>query len=373
MALTIRLVRTRRDLRTFIDVPFRIYEGNPYWVPPLIDDEVKTLRTDINPVFDFCRAEYWIAERDGVPVGRIAGIVNDAFNRRWNSRHARFGWIDFIDDPEVSALLFKTVEDWARGQGLDTVHGPLGFTDMDHQGMLVEGFNELGTMATIYNHPYYPVHVERLGYGKDADWVEYEVAIPKEIPDKVLRVAGLVLAKRKLHVFEAKRPADLLPYAREMFELINSTFDHLYGYVTLTPRVIDSLVEQYFPNVDPDFLKLMLDEQNKVAGVAIAFPSLSRALQRSHGRLFPFGWYHLLIALKRPKYADLYLGAVRKDLQGKGADALLMIELNRSFVKRGINRVESNPELESNMQMRGHWKNFEHRQHKRRRCYVKKI
>ena len=239
--------------------------------------------------------------------------------------------------------------------------------------MLVEGFNELGTMATIYNHPYYPVHTERLGYRKDADWLEYEIVIPKEIPDKVLRVADLVMAKRKLHVLEARRPSDLLPYAHKMFDLINSAFDHLYGYVTLTPRVIDSLVDQYFPNVDPDFLKLMLDEQNEVAGVVIAFPSLSRALQKSRGRLFPFGWYHFLIALKRPKDVDLYLGAVRKDLQGKGADALLMTELNKSLVKRGIGSVESNPELESNLQVRGHWKNFKHRQHKRRRCFVKKI
>ncbi len=373
MSLTIRPVRSRQDLRTFVQFPFRLYEGNPYWVPPLITDEIKTLRSDINPAFDFCRARYWIAERDGIPVGRIAGIINDAFNQRWQSRQARFGWIDFVDDPEVSALLFSTMEAWAREQGMDTLHGPLGFTDMDHEGMLVEGFNELGTMATIYNHSYYVDHTERQGYRKDADWMEYSIVVPTQVPEKAVRIAAMVLDKRRLHLLEARRAKDILPYAHQIFSVINEAFDHLYGFVTLPPRVIDALVKQYFPNVDPDFLKVVLDEHDRVAGVVIALPSLSRALQRSRGRLLPFGWYHLLMALKRPKDVDLYLGAIRKDLQGKGADALLMTELNRSLVRRGIRKVESNPELETNHQVRSHWKNYEHRQHKRRRCYVKHL
>jgi len=342
-------------------------------VPPLVHDEMNTLRADRNPAFEFCRAAYWIAERDGLPCGRIAGIVNEAHNSKHNSAHARFGWVDFVDDPEVSGALFATVEDWARGQGMTALHGPLGFTDMDHEGTLVEGFDELGTAATIFNHPYYPAHIERLGYRRDADWLEYEVKVPATIPPEAMRVADIVLARRRLHMLEPRSAKDLLPYGKEIFALINDTFADLYGYVALTPRIMDSLVKQYFPHVDPDFVKVILDDQGRVAGAVLAFPSLSRALQQARGRLLPFGWWHILRALKKPRTIDLYLGAIRRDLQGKGADALLITELYRSCVARGIVSAESNPELESNVLVRGHWKHFDHRQHKRRRCYVKDV
>jgi ribosomal protein S18 acetylase RimI-like enzyme len=373
MAIEIRPVSSHRDLKRFVRFPFTLYRGNPYWVPPLISDELNTLRTDRNPAFEHCTAKYWLAYDGREIVGRIAGIINRKFIERWKRNYARFSWIDFVDSPEVAAALYGAVEHWARSEGMEAVHGPLGFTDMDREGMLVEGFNELGTMATSYNYPYYPLHTELLGYTKEADWLEYEIKVPAEIPEKALKIAELTLERRRLHVLEARKAKDFLPYARGIFDVINETYKDLHGFVHLSEKQVDLYVKQYIPNVVPDYVKVILDEQDRVAGFVIAMPSLSRALQKARGRLFPFGFIHLLLALRRPKYLDLYLGAVRPDLQGKGADALLITELARSCIKNGIVSAESNLELETNVLVQGHWKYFERRQHKRRRCYIKHL
>jgi hypothetical protein len=373
MAIEIREVKTRGDLRTFIKVPFRLYKGCSQWVPPLLFDELKTLLKDKNPAFESCTAKYWVAFRDGEPVGRIAGIINHAYVQRWKTARARFGWIDFIDDRSVSEALYGTVERWARSEGMSSIHGPLGFTDMDREGMLVEGFEELGTMATNYNYPYYPVHTEALGYAKDTDWLEFEIKVPQTIPEKALRIAEITMQRRGLHMLAAKKAKDFLPYAHQIFEIINQTYGELYGFVPLTDKQIDLYVKQYIPNVVPDYLKVILDGTDTVAGFVIAMPSLSRALQRSKGRIFPFGFVHLLRALRRPRYLDLYLGAIRPDLQGKGADALLITELAKSCINNHIISAESNLELEDNVLVQGHWKYFERRQHKRRRCYLKEF
>ena len=373
MSVTMVEVRSRRDLRSFVHFPFRLYHGCPYWVPPLLRDEYATLRRDKNPAFENCTARYWLAYKGGTAVGRIAGIINHAYVTKWNEPRARFGWVDFIDDREVSSALFRTVEDWARSEGMSSIHGPLGFTDMDREGMLVEGFDELSTMATTYNYSYYPVHTEALGYVKDTDWLEFEIKVPDSIPEKALRIAELTMQRRGLHALDAKRPKDFLPYARQIFAVINQTYENLYGFVPLTDRQIDMYVKQYIPNVVPDFLKLILDKDDKVAAFVIGMPSLSRALQKSKGRLFPFGFYYMLQALRHPSNLDLYLGAVRPDLQGKGADALLITELNKSCIKHRIVSAESNLELEDNILVQAHWKHFERRQHKRRRCYLRRI
>lgn len=373
MSVSVREVRSPRDLRAFVRFPFRLYRDCPYWVPPLLRDEYGTLRPDKNPAFENCTARYWLATRHGRPVGRIAGILNHAYIAKWNSARARFGWVDFTDDREVSEALFRTVESWAKSQGMASIHGPLGFTDMDREGMLIEGFGELSTMATNYNYPYYPEHIEALGYVKDTDWLEFEVKVPDTIPEKALRIAELTMQRRGLHVLDAKRSKDFLPYARELFGVINQAYENLYGFVPLTEKQIDMYVKQYIPNVVPDYLKLILDRDDRVAAFVIGMPSLSRALQKSRGRLFPLGFLHLLRALHRPRTIDLYLGAVRPDLQGKGADALLITELNKSCIKNGIVSAESNLELEDNALVQAHWKHFERRQHKRRRCYVKQI
>ncbi len=373
MPVEIKEVRSRKDLRAFVRLPFRIYSECAHWVPPLLFDEYNTLRPDKNPAFDSCSAKYWLAYRNGDPVGRIAGIINHTYVKMWNSPRARFGWIDFVDDSEVSGALFETVEQWARQQGMSSVHGPLGFTDMDREGMLVEGFEELGTMATNYNYPYYPVHTEAKGYRKDTDWLEFEIKVPEEIPEKALKIAQITMERRGLHMLEARKSKDFLPYAHQIFEIINDTYGNLYGFVPLTEKQIDMYVKQYIPNVVPDYLKVILDRDNRVAGFVIGMPSLSRALQKSKGRLLPFGFLHLLNALRRPRHVDLYLGAIRHDLQGKGADALLMTELTKSCIAKHIVSAESNLELEDNVLVQGHWKYYERRQHKRRRCYLKEL
>ncbi len=372
MSITIREVHTLRDLKHFVRFPHALYAGNPYWVPPLEFDEINTLRKDKNPAFDDCEAAYWLAYRDGRIVGRIAGIISHRFIELWGEKHARFGWFDFVDDMDVSHALLETAETWARDKGMTALHGPLGFTDMDKEGMLVEGFDELGTLATIYNHPYYPRHMERHGYVKDADWIEFEVKVPATIPEKAERIAAIVREKRNVRVLEAKSSKDFLPYAHELFDVLNDSFAKLYGFVKLSRRQIDLYIKQYFGFIDPDFVKILLDSDGHVAGFVIAMPSLARALQKAKGRLFPFGLLHVLKAVKgRNDRLDLYLGAIRPDLQGKGLDALLMTEMAKSSHARGLVLAETNVELETNTAVQGFWRYFESRQHKRRRCFIR--
>ncbi len=374
MAVKIKEVRTRDDLKSFIEFPFSIYKNNRNWVPPLLMDEYHTLRSDKNPAFEYCRARYWLAYKDGRLAGRIAGIINRRYIEKWGNNYARFGWVDFVDDAEVVKALFDTAEQWAKEQGMSGIHGPLGFTDMDHEGMLVEGFDELGTLAAIYNHPYYPLHMEKLGYQKDVDWVEFEVKVPKEIPEKADRIAKIVMQKAGVKVLEARKSKDLLPYAHEMFEVLNQAFAPIYAFVPLNEKQIAMYIKQYFSFIMPDYTKILLDKNNKVAGFVIGMPSLSEALQKAKGRLFPFGFIHLLRAVgKKNKKIDLYLGAIRPDLQGKGADALLMTEMTRSAIRNGVASAETNIELEENVKVQSHWKYFESRQHKRRRCYLKRL
>lgn len=373
MPVIIKEVVTKKELKQFIEFPFSLYQNHPHWIPPLLMDEYETLRADKNPAFDYCRAKYWLAFKDDKLVGRIAGIINQRYIEKWGNKYARFGWVDFIDNAEVVKALFSAAESWAREQGMAGIHGPLGFTDMDHEGMLVDGFNQLGTLAAIYNHPYYPKQLEALGYAKDVDWVEFEVKVPKEIPEKAERIEKIVMQKTGVKVLEAKKAKDLLPYAHEMFEVLNSAFAPIYAFVPLNEKQIAMYIKQYFSFILPDYTKILLDSNNKVAGFVIGMPSLSKALQKSKGRLFPFGFIHILQAIsKKNKQIDLYLGAIRPDLQGKGADALLMTEMCRSAMKNGVVSAETNIELEENVRVQSHWKYFESRQHKRRRCYIKK-
>ena len=366
-------IKTRKEIKKFVKFPLELYKDNKYFVPPLMMEEINTFIPEKNPAFEYCRAKYWLAIKDGKIVGRIAGIINDKSNEKWKNKHARFGWIDFINDEEVSSGLIKAVEDWAKSEGMTAMHGPLGFTDLDYEGMLVEGFEELGTLATIYNYPYYPVHLEKYGYKKDTDWVEFEIKVPEKIPEIADKISRLVMDRKKVRVFEAKNAKDMLPYAHGLFKVLNQAFSGLYGFVELSEKQINKYVKQYFSFIVPDYTKILLDENNEVAGFVIAMPSLSRALQKSKGRLLPFGFLYILRAIKSNKYIDLYLGAIRPDLQGKGADALLITELSRTSIKNKVISAESNIELEDNYMVQGHWKHFDHRQHKRRRCFIKQL
>lgn len=371
--IELREVTGRRALRSFVTFPFQLYDDSPYWVPPLVSDDLNTLDLSKNPAAEFCRAKYWMAYDGGKPVGRVAGIINDRYIETWGNRNARFGWIDFADDPEVSHALLGAVEDWARSQGMTAVHGPLGFTDLDPEGMLVEGFDEMGTLPMIYNYPHYPRHLEQIGYIKDVDWVEYRIQIPETVPDKIIRVEKAVRERLKLRLFEPEKPKDLLPYAPGIFELINRTYSHLYGVVELNPAQIKAYVDQYFGFIRADFVKIVLDQNDQVVAFGIAAPSMSQALRKAGGRILPFGFIPLLHALRKPTEIDLYLGAVRKDYQGRGVTALLMRSMHESLLAAHVTEAESSGNLESNEEIQSIWKYYPNRLHKRRRCYIRQL
>jgi len=374
MTVTIKEISSRRDLKKFIYFPDQLYKGNPYRVPPLRFSELTNLRRDKNPAFEFCDVKFWLAYKDGKIAGRIAGIINSRYIEKWGKKYARFGWFDFIEDEEVSRSLLTTVENWAREKGMEGVHGPLGFTDLDQEGMLVEGFEELGTLATLYNYPYYPVHMEKHGYRKDVDWVEFEIFPPKpEEHEKLQRIADVVSKRNKLTTVTLKKGKDIIPYARGIFSVLNEAFEGLYGVVPLTDKQIDFYIDQYLGFVRPDYVSIVLDENKNVGAFAITLPSLSRALQKAKGRLFPFGIFHILKAMKQTDVVDLCLIGVRPDLQGKGVNAVVMRQLTDILVGHHIIKAETNHELEANDRVQNQWKFYQHRQHKRRRCYLKSI
>ena len=366
-------VTTRKEINSFIQFPFSIYRGNPFWVPSLRFDELNTLRQDKNPAFEFCEARYWLAYQNGRIVGRVAAILNLQHIEKWGQRYMRFGWLDFIDDLEVSEALLKTVEAWAAEAGMEAVHGPLGFTDLDREGMLVEGFNELGTLATYYNHPYYPQHLEKLGYTKDIDWMEYEISVPPEPNETIARIADLATRRNHLSLLKLRNKKEMLHYTKELFQLLQDEYQHLYGFIPMTERQVNAYIDQYFGFVNPDFVPMVMDKDNRMVAFGIVMPSLSLALQKSQGNLFPIGFIHLFRALKRNDRADLLLVAVRSEYQGKGVNAIIMNQMHKVFNKLGIIKVESNPELETNQNVQGQWKYYDKRQHKRRRVFIKHI
>jgi hypothetical protein len=373
LSVLIKEINSKSELKKFVKFPYKLYKDCPQWVPPLIMDELQTLSPKKNPAFDYCECKLWLAFKDNKIAGRIAGIINHKFIEKWGKKAVRFGWIDFIDDEEVSKSLVDTVINWAKEHNLEYIHGPLGFTDFDYEGMLIEGFNELGTMSTIYNYDYYPKHLEKFGFEKEADWLEFEIKVPDKIPDKAERIAAIVKSKTNIRIVEAKKAKEMLPYGEGIFKVINESYKNLFGFVELSDKQIQKYIKQYLGFIVPDYVKILIDTEDKVAGFVIGLPSLSIALQKSGGRLFPFGFLHILRALKKNKYVDLYLGAIRPDLQGKGADALLMTEITKSCIKNNIISAESNIELETNVQVQGHWKYYDSRQHKRRRCFIRKL
>lgn len=370
----IEKVVTKKQRDRFIKFPFKLYADNPYWVPPLISDEIFTLDANKNPAFDFSEAELWVAYKDGEIVGRIAGIISHSYIEKWGKRYARFGWIDFIDDIEVSSALLGAVESWAKEKGMDAIHGPLGFCDLDHQGMLVEGFEELGTFITIYNFPYYMEHMEKLGYVKDVDWIEIDIKVPDdERIEKISALAERAKEKYGLKVVLFKKPKDLIPYVPEIFDLLNKGYEGLYGVVPITKRQVDCYVKQFFSFVNVDFICLIKDSEDKIAGFGIILPSLSKAAQKSKGRLFPFGFVHFLKAIKKNDTLDLYLVAIRPELKSKGVPFVMLDELTRAALKNGISQAIASPELEMNRAVQSMWRNYDTRVHRRRRCFIKHL
>lgn len=373
MSVEIKKVTTKSELKRFIRFNYEFYKDNPYSVPDLYDDMLNTFSPKKNAAFEFCEADYFLALRDGKIVGRVAAIINRRANEKWNRKTVRFGWIDFVDDMEVSTALIDTVKQWGKERGMTEIEGPLGFTDMDAEGMLVEGFDQLSTMATIYNYPYYPQHMERLGLSKSADWVEMKIYVPDAIPEKHRRISEIIARRYNLHIrkLKSKKEVRQSGVAHDIFRLINDAYTPLFGYSRMTERQIDQYVKMYVPVLDMRMVSIVENEQNEIVAVGISMASLSRALQKAKGRLLPFGWYHLLKALmwKRPKVLDLLLVAVRPDYQGKGVNALLFTDLIPVYKELGFEYAESNPELEMNEKVQNQWQYFKTEQHKRRRCF----
>lgn len=376
MAILIKKVSNKKDLKRFIRFNYELYKNNPYSVPDLYDDMVGTFSTEKNAAFEFCEADYFLAYKDDKLVGRVAAIINRRANETWNKKEVRFGWIDFVDDPEVSKALLDTVEAWGKERGMEAIVGPLGFTDLDAEGMLVEGFDQLSTMSTIYNYPYYPQHMERLGFEKEADWVEYKLTVPDKLPEKFVRISEIILQKYNLKIKKLKRSEiKEKNYGQKIFDLINEAYAPLYGYSKMTQGQINQYIKTYLPLIDLRMVSLVEDEAGELVAVGISMPSLSKALQKAKGKMLPFGWFHLLKALfvKKPDVLDLLLVGVKPEYQSKGVNALLFYDLVPTFQKMGFKYGESNPELELNKKVQAQWSAFESVQHKRRRAFRKSI
>lgn len=377
MSTTIKKVSCRAELKKFIRFNYEMYKSNPYSVPDLYEDMLKTFSSKKNPAFEFCEADLFLAYQEEKIVGRVAAIINHRANEVWGKKVVRFGWIDFIDDEEVSRLLINTVIDWGRERGMTSIEGPLGFTDLDAEGMLIEGFDQLSTMATIYNYPYYPQHMERLGLQKAMDWIEMKLMVPKETPEKYARIADIVKHKYNLHVRKLKNIKEVkksgLGY--RIFDLINTAYTPLFGFSKMSKGQIDQYINEYLPILDLEMVTLIETEENEIVGVGISMASLSTALQKAKGKLFPFGWFHLLKALywKKPPMLDLLLVAVKPEYQNKGVNALLFADLIPIYIKNKFVWAETNPELETNDKVQSQWQYLDNQIHKRRRCFTKEI
>ena len=376
MSITIKEIQPKKkELKKYVRLGIDLYRGNRYYVPPLIIDEVNTLLPSKNPAFDFCKAESFIAFRNGRPAGRITAIINSQVNNRSGKKELRFGFMDFIDDEEVSKALFDAAIKWGKEHGMTSIVGPMGFTDMDHEGLLIEGFDEMGTMATIYNYPYYSRHLENLGFKKDIDWVEYRITIPSAIPEKYARISEIVKRKYNLRVLKfTSRKKVRQQYGQALFNLINEAYDHLYGYSPLTPRQIDYYINLYLGILRLEDVCVVVDSNDSLVGVGITISSFSNALRRSNGRLFPFGWRHFIKPLRgKENVVDLLLVAVKPEYQNKGVNSLIFCDLIPIYIKNGYKFAESNPEFECNDNVQKQWDYFEHRQHRRRRAYRMEI
>lgn len=377
MAVEIREIQpTKGNLLKFIHFPIDVlYRDSEYFVPPLVTDELNTLMPDKNPAFDFCEAVYYLAYRDGKIVGRVAGIINHVCNERSGKKEARFSYIDFIDDAEVVDALIDAVTQWGKSKGMEHLTGPLSFTDMDPEGMLVEGFDRVGTSGGIYNYPYYPKHMDRLGFVKDADWIEMLITIPKEIPEKMQRISDLVSKRYNLETIKyTDRKKLVADYGDAIFKLINVAYDEIFGYSPLSDKQIKHYIKMYLPFLPLNDLSMAVHKETReLIAVGISIPSMARALIKCRGRLIPWGWKHLLKAFKHNDVVDLMLIAVKPEFQNKGVNSLLFTDLIPCFNEYGYKYAESNRELELNSKVLKQWEYFETDQHKRRRAYTKEI
>jgi len=381
--VVIKPVESKKDLKRFIRFNYELYKGNPYAVPDLLEDGLDTFNPKKNAAYDFCESQLFMAYKEGKLVGRVAAIINHKANEKWNEKNVRFGWIDFIDDIEVTKALLDAASQWGKERGMESLVGPLGFTDMDPEGMLVEGFDQLSTMATIYNYPYYPEHMEKLGLEKEVGWVERKVTIPCEghhaQDQKFFRMAEIVKKRSNLHIRKFKDVAEIkrLNYGQKVFNVINRSYAPLYGFSELTPRQIDTYVDNYLRFIDMRLLTIVENEQDEVVAMGVCMGSLSYAIQKAKGKLFPFGWWHLLKTLKfksgRSEYLDMLLVGVVPEYQGKGVNAMLFADLIPIGGEMGFKWAETHLQLEDNNKSQDQWAYLECEIHKKRKCFKKSI
>ncbi len=372
----IREVLSKSDIKKFVNFPDKLYKDVENFIPELKSEEYSMYSPKTNFSFEYCDARFFLAYKDSKIVGRIGAIVNKTANEMWNQKKIRITRIDFIDDLDVSGALFGAVEGWAKELGLNEAHGPLGFTDLDKEGLLIDGFDRMGITVTIYNYPYYPKHFEAHGYEKDTDWVEYRIRVPEQGDKRIARVSKIaerVMERLNVHFYNIKKIKDAAPIIIQIFELLSECYKDLYGVVPYTEKVAKDYLRRFTPLLNPDFAKFIVDQNDKLVGFGLAAPSLAQAFKKSGGHLFPFGWAHLLYSVKRPKELELYLVAVHPEYQKSGLAALLLNDITVSAMKRGIQFAESSPELEDNKSVQDFWKNYDVEQHKRRRCYHKKL
>ncbi len=373
MNIKIKEVTTNRDLRNFIKFPFKLYKNNKFWVPPIISEEMKVLQKDKNPFFEVGEAKYFLAYKNKKIVGRIAGIISDPYIEKLGKKYGRFGWIDFIDDFEVSKKLLFEIEKWMKSKGMIALQGPLGFTNFDSQGMLVEGFKEIDTVAGIYNFSYYPKYLELCNYKKDVDWIEFIIKKPSKIPEKILKIANYVEKKYGYKKLEIKNKKVMKYYGQELFKLIEMTYKDNFGVMKYTSKQVDMYIEKFISFIKMNYIAIIIDKHEKIVAFGITMPFLSKAFQKAKGHFFPFGIFHIIKAMKKNDKVEFLLVGVDPKLQGNGINSIIFKELMTIFFKNNILYGETNAELESNNKIQNQWKLFEKRQHKRRRCYIKKL
>lgn len=376
MSVTIKTVSSVKDFKTFARFANRLYKGNRYYVPSMPMDDLSTFSKEKNAAFEFSDAEFYLAYKDGEVVGRVAAIINHKANEAWKVKQVRFGWIDFIDDMEVSAALLDAVIEFGRKAGMTQIVGPLGFTDFDPEGMLVDGYDRLGTMALIYNHPYYPDHMKKHGYYKETGWLEYRITIPETVSERHKQIAEAVMERYGLAIKKkTRRQIKKERYGQKLFKLINETYCVLYGYSLLSEKQIDQYVGLYLSLIDTEMLTFVENPEGELIAAGISIPSLSEALQKCNGEIFPFGWWHLLKAmfLKKPDTLDLLLIGVRPDYQNKGINSIMILDLVERYNRLGFRYAETNAMLETNAKIHAMFEPFEKEVHKRRWVFGKDI
>ena len=376
MALEIREIHTKCELRAFIEFANDLYKDCPYYCPPLFFDEMNCFEPEHNPALEVCEYQLWMAYRDGKPVGRIAGIINRRANETWGYKHVRFGWMDFVDDMEVSKLLLDTVAAWGKARGMDAINGPVGFTDFDHEGLLLEGYEYPAVMASLYNYPYYVKHMDAYGLTKDADWIEMQVYPPKTVPERLDRIAEIVKQRSHVRVDKVKNSRELVrKYGIQYMDVIDEAYQKLYNFQPMTVQQKNYYKKMYFPLLNFDFVTLVVNEKDEIVGVGLGMPDISDALRKCGGHLFPTGWYHILKALKAKemKSFSLLLIAVRPDYQGTGVNAIFFQDQIPRMANYNIEILETTNILETNSKNIANFTQFDHKIHKRHRAYIKEI